>query len=608
MVIDQTKKRRLNYASWYFSSFLSAAACFFIFLWLSKTSGSQWLFAGALYASAILLTTFAVNWLIFHYCAIHLEAYKRRWKVGLISGSLLAGVWLSFNIFIATPPLDSNPFTSPYIVKLAYRGSLGVAMGLVLLFVSTWLATSIPNKRQGANLNSLFRASIKYMLPIALVWGIYLLAYLPAMMSSDSMDQWGQVLSGRFIDHHPAFHTFSLWLLTRIYFSPTSVAIAQIIALAFVAGLWLAFFETLGIRRWVIWVAAFIFALTPVNGTMVATVWKDIPYSTAVLGFTLIIARVVVTKGIWISRLLAQITLGVTGALVLLLRHDGFILAAGTLLLLIMAYPGKWKAWSVSILVCAGLYFGIRGPVYHWVGVEKPSTITSDSLSLYSIAAYARPGSEIDALAATIRLSSTDWSCSIWNDVTPEELASDLDRSITPAQAIGNLVRHLPNLLSYYVRCARSMEWVVWDPNVVIRNPSHAEVWIDKNPYGIQPDSKIPALRAWLSDWVVKTSYNPNESWYIWRPAMYLYLNLLLSVVLIIRNRDLRFGLLSVPILIQSISFSLILAEPNFRYHYAVYLVALITLPLFFSPRMTPIEETSNSPTQPVISPAESGI
>jgi hypothetical protein len=137
------------------------------------------------------------------------------------------------------------------------------------------------------------------------------------------------------------------------------------------------------------------------------------------------------------------------------------------------------------------------------------------------------------------------------------------------------------------MRCARSLGWVIWDPNGEVRNPSHAQVWIDPNLYGIQPDSKIPTLRQWLSNWVVKTSYNPNLNWFYWRPALYLYINLFLVAVLIIRNRNLRFGLLCVPILIQTISFTLILAAPNFRYHYAVYLVSLISLPLFFSPPVT---------------------
>jgi hypothetical protein len=146
------------------------------------------------------------------------------------------------------------------------------------------------------------------------------------MMSADSMVQWGQVLTGIFVDHHPAFHTFLIWLLTRIYPSPAIIAIAQIITLAFVAGLWFALFESLDIRRWVIWLIAFIFAIIPVNGTMVNTLWKDIPYSIAVLGLTLIILRIVYTKGTWIVSITAQIILGVTAALVMLFRHDGLIL------------------------------------------------------------------------------------------------------------------------------------------------------------------------------------------------------------------------------------------------------------------------------------------
>jgi hypothetical protein len=166
-------------------------------------------------------------------------------------------------------------------------------------------------------------------------------------------------------------------------------------------------------------------------------------------------------------------------------------------------------------------------------------------------------------------------------------LKTDVNRSISPWKFIVNLVHRIPNIMSYYGRCARSLEWVVWDPNGEVRNASHVQVLVDPNPYGIQPDSKIPALRDWISNWVVKTSQDTSLNWFIWRPAFFLYLNILVSAVLIIRNHNLRYGLLSIPILIQSITFSLILAAPNFRYHYAVYLVSLISIPLFLSPPIT---------------------
>jgi hypothetical protein len=469
-------------------------------------------------------------------------------------------------------------------VKLVFRTSIGIALGLALFFIITWLATSIPYVRRADFKSSLFAASLKYAITLGMVWGIYLLAYFPGMMSADSMVQWEQVLTGKFVDHHPAFHTFLLWLLTRFYLSPAIIAIAQILALALVAGLWFAFSESLGIRRWLIWLFTIVFAVIPVNGTMVNTLWKDIPYSIAVLGLTLIIARVVVTKGSWIVSLYARIILGVTTAMVMLLRHDGLTLGVGALALLLVAYPYKWKSWLVSCLICAFLYFGIRGPIYNWVGVEKSSTLSEASLSLYSIAAYAIPGSQTDLLVSSIDFSSPNWSCSIGANLFPDKINTDLNRSISPVRITVNLLHRIPNILAFYGRCSRSLEWIVWDPNGEVRNASHVEVLVDPNPYGIQPDSKIPALRAWISDWVTKTSHDTSLNWFIWRPAFFLYLNLLVAAVLIIRNHNLRFGLLSVPILIQSITFTLILAEPNFRYHYAVYLVSLISIPLLFSP------------------------
>lgn len=573
-----------NSGYWFILVFLSVSSCISIFLWLPKNSLSQWVFVGFIFIFAITLVILGLHKIFFPYALSRLNSYTIFWKIGFIGTCLLAGVWLSFNIPIVSPPTDLNHFATTFIVKLVYRASTGIAVGLALFFFITWFASSFLHKGQTFFNSSLIKASIKYILPIAFVWGIYLLAFFPGMMSADSMVQWGQVLTGRFVDHHPAFHTFLIWLLTRIYLSPAVIAIAQIISLAFVAGLWFAFFERLGIRRWIIWLLTIIFALIPVNGTMVNTLWKDIPYSIAVLGLTLIIARVVVTKGAWIDSLSARITLGITTALVLLLRHDGLTVGIGILFLLIVVYPNKWKLWLVSCLVCAFLYFGIRGPIYNWVGVEKSNTLSEVSLSLYSRAAYAIPGSETALMISSIELSSPNWNCNIWATLSPDSSKTDLNRSISPEQITVNLLHRIPNILAYYGRCSRSLEWIVWDPYGEVRNASHVEVLVDPNPYGIQPDSKIPAMRAWISNWVYKTSHDTNLNWFIWRPAFFLYLNLLVSAVLIIRNHNLRFGLLSVPILIQSITFSLILAEPNFRYHYAVYLVSLVSIPLLFSP------------------------
>lgn len=35
------------------------------------------------------------------------------------------------------------------------------------------------------------------------VWAVYLLAFWPALMTDDSIDQWFQVLTGQLTGHHP---------------------------------------------------------------------------------------------------------------------------------------------------------------------------------------------------------------------------------------------------------------------------------------------------------------------------------------------------------------------------------------------------------------------
>jgi hypothetical protein len=415
-----------------------------------------------------------------------------------------------------------------------------------------------------------------------IIWGIYLFAFYPGMMSADSFNQWEQVITGTFTTHHPPFHTFLVWLVTRIYFSPVSVATAQIVILAMVAAAWFVFFEQIGIPRWAIWISAGLFALSPVNGTMVNTLWKDIPYSASVMGLTLILTKMVFSDGAWLDSLGRKILLGVITAFVLLLRHDGLPLGIGAIIALFFLYPNKWKKTIISMVICLLLYLGVLGPLYKLVGVQKSMELADSSLSLYTMAAYAKPGSQSEKLINSFGFLAPNWNCQISNLIDSEWRKSDLDTSLSSFELVTNFIERMPRVLIYFYRCARSMEWIVWDPYGEVRNASHVQVLVDPNPYGIEHNSKIPWLRDLIAQWVINTSYNPSLNWFTWRPAFFLYIFLFVSLVLIFRNRSIKFGVISIPVLIQSVTFSLIFAEPNFRYHYAVYLMALISWPLLF--------------------------
>lgn len=562
-----------------------------VYFWLEKGSSLSQILSSLLVLFFVVAVFLLVNGYAIHFVEYRLKEYSWRWRWFLIAISLLGGLWLTLNIPVTLPPVERTPFLPPLVVRMSYR--FLSAMGIGLLFFGLLLIVGRRGEvRRSKNKPNESRFSfLKYFMLMVFVWGIFLLAFYPGMMSADSFNQWKQVLTGVYNDHHPPFHTFTIWLVTRIAFTPTSVAVAQILFLGFVAAHWFVFFEQTGLPKWLIWVGASIFSFSPVNGTMVNTLWKDVPFSTSVLALSLLLAKIVFSGGQWIQSWKAKILLGIMCALVLLFRHDGLPLGVGTIAALFVFCPGKWKSWAIAAIVCFGLYFGVRGPVFQLVGVQKSTVLAESSLSLYSMAAYAREGSQAEQLIRSFQVVSPTWECGLSGKIQPEWRITDLDYSLSPLEVADNVIQRMPRVLLYFYRCARSMEWIVWDPYGEVRNASHVEVLVDANPYGIQHDSKIPWLRDVIRNWVVKTSHNPSINWFVWRPAFFLYINLFVSLVLILRNRSLKFGLISLPILLQSITFSLIFAEPNFRYHYAVYLVSLISWPLILAPSLRPVEK-----------------
>ncbi len=96
---------------------------------------------------------------------------------------------------------------------------------------------------------------LRFALPCAAVWSLYLLAFWPGIMSQDSVDQWHQLLQGRYEDAHPAFHTLTVWLITRVWLSPAAVALVQIVILSAAIGFGLAMLRSYGVPAWALWAA-----------------------------------------------------------------------------------------------------------------------------------------------------------------------------------------------------------------------------------------------------------------------------------------------------------------------------------------------------------------
>lgn len=527
-------------------------------------------------------------------------AFGKRWVVFWIFLSLLLGFWLTLNIPLPFPPFQFNPYITKIYLKLLLYISYSCNIGF-LFFIISFAFSNLQNKDKGGNWKKRSsRIFTQYFFPMIIIWFIYFLAFYPGMMSADSFNQWKQVLTGVYVNHHPVFHTLFIWLLTRIYLSPAVVAIAQILLMAIVAALFYLFYDTINIPKWAIWISLLIFSIIPVNGTMVNTIWKDIPYGISMMCLAYFIVRVLYSSGQWIKKWQNLIPFGLILVVIPLLRHDGLVISIGTFFSILILFPKMWKSWLITIMVFMFIYFGVRGPLFKYLKVQESKSLEESSLSLMNIAAYALPESEPDLLIKSMEIWPPNWNCSIWTNMSIDWKKNSLDKSQSMGDIFVNFAKRIPKILLYDYRCERALEFIIWDPYGEVRNTSHVQVLIDPNPYGIVPESKIPELREMISNFVVETSQNPNFNWFIWRPAFFLYLTLFVSTILILRNRNIKFILLFIPSLLQAITFTLIFAAPNFRYYYATYLIAIISLPLVLSPK---ILLTNNSSKQKELSP-----
>jgi hypothetical protein len=407
-------------------------------------------------------------------------------------------------------------------------------------------------------------------------------------MSPDSLDQWNQIVKGDFSDWHPVFHTLTLWFITRIKLSPEMIAISQILALGSAAGWSLSVLQRYGIPRIVLWLTSLLFALLPVNGLMAVTLWKDIPYSVVLLVLAMFLFQIVMDDGRWLSVRRNWVLLGITLLLVSLYRHNGFLPAAATLCTLLLFFPRFWRGLAVAAIIAVVVYGGIKGPVYDILEVDRGNPLSKVIRKLQKDFLFSegnrqlameKPGKEAkegkpepDKLALSIKP----------RDTTVPSPITDRLYSASPVWRI------LP-MTFFHVRFDHVNFWQkMKDDQVVVK-------YISGNKLGLSEQSKLPGSLDKIYRLFDLSRHNKFLFW-MWRPAVYLYILSMVVVLLSWRLRK-KLYLVMVPVLFNSLPLFLVVIHKSvFRYHYPLVILALILiLPLLF---LRPTENTNMSDNQ----------
>ncbi|HZH74453.1 MAG TPA: DUF6020 family protein [Archangium sp.] len=441
----------------------------------------------------------------------------------------------------------------------------------------------------------------------ASIWSIYLLAFWPGLMTVDSVDQWSQMVHGTYSNVHPVFHTLTNWLVTRVWHSPAAVALVQLLLMAGVFSLAVRELGLWGVPRGLLWGVTLLFALSPINGVMVITLWKDIPYAIANLALFTLLLRVARTRGEALRSGVLLVTLGGVLTVLALLRHNGTMVAVLVVALLFILCPRALRRRMLGVaLGTAAAFVLITGPIYKAVGAKPMSRGFALALPIFHVGAIVHAAPE-SVTPAERRVLESIQAWEIWRDayscfsINPQlnngrirmEFFESPENRWDFLRLWSRLaLKHWDVLLSHQT-CVSSLVW-----RVLPLRGGYTYLFdlnIQPNAFGLEGASKWPKVQEFLRGGLIATA-QPERSWWMWRPALYLYVCLFFAVIAALRQRSAWVLLSVLPVLVNSLVLLGINIAQDFRYQYPVYVVALLS-PALLCVRRGPQAQVEATPS-----------
>lgn len=417
---------------------------------------------------------------------------------------------------------------------------------------------------------------------------IWWLGWFPGFLSPDSLDQLGQVESGNYTNGHPAFHTITLWFITRFWDNAGAITLVQIALLALLLGVVARRLIDLGVPVWLAVGAGWVIGLLPAVATTTLTIWKDVAFTLAfVWVFSELLLLVRDGSEYWSSRW-NPIRLGVGLSLVWLYRHNGLLTALVVLAILAWVYRAHLNRVAIAALTLLAIVLVVQGPVF-WifsVGGGKPA-VAEVLLPVVASSFVHEPGnfdnSEVALLAsiAPVEVWQTRYDCDLADPLLfdPAMNIEVIRQDPSPFLRLGirTVFRDLDTTLG--------MLWCRASYLVVPPQPSDAHLF--------RPPFRVPANDLGLARSPVWTAAYENtvdifvnaESrgwiWLAWRPALVIWLMVATYVALAAR----RTWVMLIPGSLLGIHLLNVAAtsiNQEFRLAFPLYVAGILSLPLLW--------------------------
>ena len=233
-----------------------------------------------------------------------------------------------------------------------------------------------------------------FVIPFAVLLCIYLAIYFscyyPGLLSPDSLDQVGQLLSGNYSNHQPFYHTMLIGLFLRPGFAlshsmNTAVAFYVIFQVVFMAATFA--FAVYNMAELNAPVPALVittawFALMPYHIMYSFTVWKDVYFGA--FSALLVIFLIRIDKGIG-KEAVNTVGFAVCSVIICLIRSNGlfaYVFVFASVILLMR----KHKKLIITMAVTIVATFILKHSVLTALNVTQPDTVESLSIPLQQVA------------------------------------------------------------------------------------------------------------------------------------------------------------------------------------------------------------------------------
>lgn len=438
---------------------------------------------------------------------------------------------------------------------------------------------------------------------------IYLFAFYPGILSFDSFYQWQQLSEFNFTNWHPAYHTILMWVLTKIWYSPATIALFQIFVFSLTLSYGLSSFKKSHIPNSLLIFISVLISINIINGMMLITLWKDILYSIFILALTIHIYNIIKSEGEWIGKKNNSIFFGLTLANIVLLRHNGFPVVVICLLLLFFTYK-KYKFSYFKSLIFFVIFVGlIKIPVFNLFKVDTKNSQSFAVTFVHPIAAHVNANvkfteEETEFLDKIFPLKNS-WPYSCYDATVLFYEGVNFQPVNENPLFLGKLFLNYtfknPTTTLNHFLCLSSFTWQVLQPDevyleTVLFDSLNTEQFPQWQKYSrfTEQNSLLPGLRDLITK-LGKDSLMLDKYKILWRPALYMYAFLLIVILLVVKTNDKKYFLLSAPLLSQTIVIMGTAQLQALRYQYPVYLISMLfVIPLIYIFLNTPYKGKIN--------------